>query len=316
MVEIFSPFHQLGRRFIDLGVSVLSERARLDFELPSLRLVLDLESVDDLALPFGDPEFSHRHLKLQLNPYTDQGSRRPKLRRVCMEWIRQHLLSEKPLHVLHPLCGPGLIAKELDDWDIARYVGLDISPANIEFARNELSDSRFLFRRADLRDDGFIEDGECFGLFLLSYEAANTFEPRTLTRILSRFSEASEPGAFIAGEFRTVDQTCWTRREGRTYSMFTAASVFHDRPHLLLDEWTLSTHGQRFGHRLIVIEMKQPIQITEIFHSSIWIYGRDEFLSLARDAGFRLVAAAHPLANCTTDVLEMKGDTSFVLQRR
>ena len=91
---------------------------------------------DGGKIPWSDPAFSARMLREHLLQVHDRASRRFETVDRHVQWIHQSLLGAGPGRVLDRGCGPGLYTSRLASRG-HRCVGIDYSPASIEYARSQ-----------------------------------------------------------------------------------------------------------------------------------------------------------------------------------
>jgi len=193
-------------------------------------------------IPWDDPEFSKRMLAEHLSQDHDLASRRT-------ERIDAHVaqlledLPQPPAGILDLACGPGLYLSRLC---AAGYtgVGIDFSPASIEYAKLTRSDVEY--RLDDLRTADF---GTGFGAVLLLYGQINVFRRAEARSILARARAALAPGGVIVLEPQMYEQVEQAGHVAPAWSSH-AAGLFSADAHILLTEafWDepSTTATQRF----------------------------------------------------------------------
>ncbi|MCG8589863.1 MAG: methyltransferase domain-containing protein [Proteobacteria bacterium] len=184
-------------------------------------------------IPWDDPAFSARMLREHLSQEHDRASRRAAIIDEQVAWIHGTLLGGREQRILDLGCGPGLYSSRLARLG-HRCVGLDFSPASIEYARDVASREHLAcdYALADLQQASL---GGPHEAALLLFGELNTF-PRLVARhLLRRLRAALAPGARVVLEVQSEAAVRSRGAEPATWSTPTS-SVFSDRPHLLLRE--------------------------------------------------------------------------------
>ena len=239
--------------------------------------------VDGEPVPWGDPEFSERLLRIHIAQETDMATRSGY--RVQGEigfldgCFRTHL-SKNRNRILDLMCGPGLYAKELGRRGY-QVAGVDISPASIAFARKMIKQSRMSipFHQANVLDVEL--PPESFDGCFWNYGAPNAFQHEDLIRMLNRIAEWLAPGGVLVTEMMSLDalaEEC--DKQWETLDK----SYFYDRPHLWLDEkiWHEPTQSQLYRVYIVDAETGETTTFTE-HHQG---YAVDEYEEMLGLAGF------------------------------
>lgn len=234
-------------------------------------------------IPWHEPEFSARMLREHLSQAHDLASRRAPLIDRHVAWL--HGLAAPRARVLDLACGPGLYASRL-----ARLghecVGLDFSPASIEYARADAEAERLAceYRLHDLRVGGF---GAGFGLALLVSGELNVFRRSEAGAILRAASQALDAGGPLVLE---VHNEAEVREMGeRPPSWYSApAGLFSDRPHLCLRESAWHPAERSASQRWFVIDAARGD--VQRHADTVQAYSDDEYEALLAGAGFGEVA--------------------------
>ncbi|HET9773298.1 MAG TPA: class I SAM-dependent methyltransferase [Acidimicrobiia bacterium] len=263
-------------------------------------------------LPYHDPRFSSRVLFQQLDQSTDQSSRRMSIIARQVAWLVDRLPTGSLRRVFHPLCGPGLFALALRARGAESYVGVDIGPAVVTFARKAFAaDPAVVFRRSDALSHS--PAGEPFSAALLTYEALNAFPPGPALALLMSIAAVLRPGGWLAVDVRMGESA--PPADGRDWSYHRGGSVFAAGPHLLLDEWgPLGPPGIVAGHRFIVMEPRRAAPVA-VLHSLVWSYPPAELEALLGGAGFELVTVEQPFV-FDSDVAEAAAPVIALARRR
>ena len=107
-------------------------------------------------LPWHDPDFSERMLRVHLDPTTHMASRAPEIIERHLDWLLAQLAGVGhggPAHVLDVGCGPGLYLHALARRG-HRGTGFDYAPAPLAWARRRAREESLAatFLDADLTD--------------------------------------------------------------------------------------------------------------------------------------------------------------------
>ncbi|MBE1582303.1 class I SAM-dependent methyltransferase [Nonomuraea angiospora] len=306
METLLSNPAQAGAAFMRGGISaVFPGRA----PLASLSVP---EAAALAPMPYHDPVFSERMLRLHLDTTTDEASRRPELVAAHLDLLAPFLLSSARLEVLHPACGPGLIAEAMvrAGWEVKRYVGVDIGPATVRHARDHAPPG-FDYRHGDARDLEQLVPERDFGLAMLTYETLNLFAHADLRELLARVGDMLVDGGIFVAECRgplagTIDQ--------RRVHRYPKGSLFADGPHVILDEWaTIGSPPTVVVRRMTVLGSSR--ERPEVYHSVIWSYSIGELSGMFEEAGFDIVDVL-AVPEAASDVPDAVGNVFVVGRRR
>ncbi len=247
-------------------------------------------------IPWDDPAFSARMLREHLSQDHDRASRRADKVDRHVQWIHNDLLAGRPGRILDLGCGPGFYTTRLAKLGHA-CVGIDFSPASIEYARSEADRENLPcdYRRQDLREGRFgqgfqaallIYGGQGFQAALLIYGEFNTFPRQDAARVLKEVRNALVPGGVLVLEVHT-DAT--VRELGRqSLTWFTARQgLFSSEPHLCLRECSWSEKHLVATERYFVIDVATAD--VEQYVSTTQAYSDSEYASQMRDQGFEQV---------------------------
>lgn len=234
------------------------------------------------TIPWHDPAFSRRMLKEHLSQEHDHASRRFETVDRHVRWIHGELLAGRPGRILDLACGPGLYSSRL-----ARLghecLGIDYSPASIEYARDEAA-REGLSCRYLLEDVRRAEYGEGFSLAMLIYGEFNVFSPGNAATILQKACRALVPGGLLLLEPHPYD---YVERLGRAPAGWYSAEggLFSERPHLYLQEnhWD---EGRRAATTRYYIVDAATGEVTR-HAGSMQAYADDDYRALLGAQGFR-----------------------------
>ena len=229
-------------------------------------------------IPWDDPEFSSRMLAEHLSQDHDLASRRgEKIDGQVARLIAD--LPPAPARILDLACGPGLYLNRLGAAG-HRGVGIDFSPASIEYARSTASGIDVTYRLGDLRSADF---GSGFHAVLLLYGQLNVFRRSEARSILERAHAALEPGGVLVLEPQTYDHIAGAAERGPSWSA-ADEGLFSPHPHVLLTEsfWdeTTRTSTERFW----VIDAASGSVTRHAFSNEA--YTEEELTAMLGDCGF------------------------------
>lgn len=203
-------------------------------------------------IPWDDPQFSRRMLREHLSQAHDLSSRRAYIIDQHVEWIHGDLLHGRPSRVLDLGCGPGLYISRLATLG-HECVGIDFSPAAIEYAQHQASTSRLRCRyeQGDLRDVDF---GTGYDLIMLIFGEFNMFRREDALKILSKARQALKPAGRLVLETHTFE---FVEVMGRANAFWTTSEhgLFSEQPHLILSESFWNADRMTATHRTFVIHM-------------------------------------------------------------
>lgn len=271
----------------ELGAGFVAEGPEaLPFPFPALRK-LSLDEVASLPpMPYADPLIGARLLLAHLDTNTDEASRRPELVDAHVAMWRPWLPRYEGLRVLHPACGPGLIADALtrNGLSLSRYVGIDVNPASVAHARARLP--AFDFRMGDIADPDCLRTDGNYDLALLTYESVNLFRWSSVRALLVEVAARLAPDGVVIIESRGTPVRSFDERAVRRVD----SSLFMDGEQVLLDEWvTFEWPPVVAVRRITIVRDERPIAT---FHSVIWTHDEPSLTSAAREAGLDQVAVA------------------------
>ena len=232
-------------------------------------------------IPWHEPGFSRRMLEEHLSQKHDLASRR--LERVDRQvsWIDGEILSNRPSRVLDLGCGPGLYAERLSRLG-HHCVGIDYSPASIEYARERAYRYQLpcSYLEQDIRTAPY---GEGFDLVLLIFGELNVFSSSDARSILERAHAALADGGVLLLEVHTLSVV---REIGEQQpSWYTAdPGLFSDRPHLCLRESSWDPSQRTTTERYFIVDAQTGVATQH--GATMQGYSDSEYESLLRDCGF------------------------------
>jgi SAM-dependent methyltransferase len=251
-------------------------------------------------IPWDDPDFSRRMLAEHLSDYHDRASRRAPTIDVQVAWIHETLLGGRPTRILDLGCGPGLYASRLAALGHA-IVGIDFSPASIEYAR-EQSGSASDDLRFELGDVRTADYGGPFGCIMLLFGEANAFRTSDLATILEKAHEALEPGGRLLVE---------AHEQGAVRAVGTAAPSWHtaerglfgDAPYLCLRESFWDDELSAATERWQIVDLASA-DVTPMA-ASMQAYTEDAYRKLFDASGFEAVELQPGMGDAVQDDLQV-----------
>jgi SAM-dependent methyltransferase len=242
-------------------------------------------------IPWDEPGFSTRMLAEHITQDHDLASRR-------VELIDAHIaaivaaMPPAPARVLDLACGPGLYLNRLTTFGFAG-VGIDFSPASIEYARRNSSGAEY--RLADLRTTDF---GSEFDAVLLLYGQFNVFRRSEASAILAKARNALRPGGVLVLEPQTAEHIRTAAQAGPSWSAHNEG-LFSARPHLLLTESSWDESASTSTQRFYVIDAKSSA--VQRYALSNVAYEEDELVDSLVDLGFVATRVAASLTGEARD---------------
>jgi SAM-dependent methyltransferase len=232
-------------------------------------------------IPWHEPGFSARMLREHLSQHHDAASRRGSVIDQQVDWIHRHVLGERPARVLDLGCGPGLYTSRL-----ARLghtcVGIDYSPASIEYAREEAKASGLSceYRCEDIREAEF---GAGCGLVILIFGELNVFRPVHAREILGKARAALAPGGTLLLEPHTFAAVeAMAARPRHWYAA--AEGLFSDRPHLCLQEQYWDAAARAMTRRYAIVDA--DTSAVGLYAQTLQAYTEADYRSLLAECGF------------------------------
>ena len=242
------------------------------------------QRTDGDNIPWNDVDFSRRMLREHLTQSHDLASRRSEKIDAHVDWIHRELLRGKPTAALDLGCGPGLYTSRL-----ARHghhcVGIDFSPASIEYARAQADEERLPvdYIQEDIRTAIY---GTGFGIAMLIFGEFNVFKPTDAACILRKAYGALSAGGMLLLEAHTYDAI---RQFGsRRASWYAAESgLFSDLPHICLQENFWDANIAAVTRRYFIVDAATG-EVTR-YAQSLKAYTTDEYRAALQAGGFREV---------------------------
>lgn len=236
-------------------------------------------------IPWDDPAFSRRMLQEHLSQDHDAASRRFDKIDKQVEWIHNAVLGGRPTRILDLACGPGFYTSRLARLG-HQCVGIDFSPAAIEFAREQA-------QRENL-DCTYIEDdiraaeyGSEFGLIMLLYGEFNVFSTLDARTIVRKVSQALACDGIFLLEPHTFTAIQKIGHSGRSWYS-SKNGLFSDRPHLCLVEncWDEASHTATVRYYIVDAATRQVAAHAQTFQA----YSTEEYTTLLSQRGLEEIA--------------------------
>jgi SAM-dependent methyltransferase len=232
-------------------------------------------------IPWNAPDFSKRMLDEHLSQEHDAASRRFKTIDKHVKWIQDRVLKGNPTRVLDLGCGPGLYTNRLARLG-HRCVGIDFSPASIEYAREQAEEAGLecTYIHQDIRTADY---GDEYGLVMSIFGEFNVFRPSEVRRILEKAYRALLPNGFLLLEPHTFEAIVKIGKQPLSWYS-TEAGLFSEKPHLYLQEnlWDTEAHVAIIRHYIIDAATAE----VACHSSSTQAYTNQEYRSLLAACGF------------------------------
>ena len=182
-------------------------------------------------IPWDEPDSSLRMLEQHLNQEHDWASRRGPIIAAHAAWIAEQL--SVPSRILDMGCGPGLYTQALAEQG-HQCVGVDFSPASIEYARQRSADCdpKPEYILGDIRN---YRSNQKFDCIIMTFGEFNAFIRKDAALLLEHCAEMlTENGLFIL-EAHTYDAVRAMGEAPATWQRH-ATGLFSAGPHLCLRE--------------------------------------------------------------------------------
>ena len=243
--------------------------------------------VDAEKIPWHEPDFSRRMLREHLSQAHDAASRRTERIDRQVAWIQETFLGAGPARILDLGCGPGLYASRLARRG-HRCVGIDFSPASIEYANREAERDGLTcdYRKGDLRDGDF---GRDFDLALLLFGEFNAFRPADAAQLLAAAADALVDDGILVLEVHP-EALVETVGNGAPFWHAADSGLFSDAPYLCLKESAWSKEERAAAERWIVIDVATAE--VSVFASNLQAYSEQEYRDALGSAGL-VASEAH-----------------------
>lgn len=181
-------------------------------------------------IPWSDETFSRRSLKLHLDQSNDVNSRRQFIIKKHVNWVHISILQEKPARILDLACGPGLYTEELAKRGHT-CTGIDISPAAIEYAKNNNASNTTYLCQNLLQMKLY----QKYDLVLLNFGWFNTFLRTDGEELIKQIRQLLRPGGRLLLELLHTDAII-DYGEAPPQWHHAKSGIFSDSPYLFLQE--------------------------------------------------------------------------------
>jgi len=232
-------------------------------------------------IPWNDPDFSRRMLREHLSQAHDAASRRSIIIDEHVEWIHRVVLNHRSSRVLDLGCGPGLYSSRLAQRGHT-CVGIDFSPASIEYARN-FAQAQHLACEYQLADVRSAEFGAGYDLAMFVFGEPNVFKPEDWQHILRKAYAALNDGGHILLEVHTLDVVQRLGHQRATWYTL-EQGLFSDRPHLVLFESFWDEAQAVAIERFYIVDAETGEVMAH--SSSMQAYTNDQYRYALQIAGF------------------------------
>lgn len=232
-------------------------------------------------IPWPDPEFSRRMLQNHLSQDHDWASRRQNFIDRQVGWIAGRLAPGS--RILDLASGPGLYTLALAGLG-HRCVGVDISPASIEYARERAAEKGLAveYVHEDIRRYLAAEPFDCV---MLIFGEFNVFSESDARVILANCAAMLRPGGLFILEGHTFESI---RESGRAPASWWSCGpddgILSARPHLCLQENYWNDAGATTTTRYFTLDAATGG--VEMYCSSLSAYTLERFEELLAEAGF------------------------------
>lgn len=237
----------------------------------------NFEAARGSKIPWNEPEFSQRMLANHLAQEHDWASRRSDNISKQTVWIARQL--QRASRILDMGCGPGLYTQKLAAAG-HHCTGVDFSPASIEYARQQATDSGLALEYflCDIRS---YASGKQFDCIIMTFGEFNVFTRQDASVILRNCANMlREDGLFVleGHSFEAVREIglangTWQRH---------ARGLFSDKPHICLQEnqWNAADSSALSQYSIVDAATAQIQQ----YSSFMQAYTHEEYQEMLRTA--------------------------------
>jgi cyclopropane fatty-acyl-phospholipid synthase-like methyltransferase len=199
----------------------------------TLRNERDFANSKGAKISWDEPDFSRRMLENHLAQEHDWASRRKGIISRQTAWVAKQL--HNAACILDLGCGPGFYMHKLAELG-HQCIGVDFSPASIEYARNQATNSGLALEYAlcDIRN---YTSGQKFDCIIMTFGEFNVFTRQDATAILANCADMLCDNGLFVLEAHTVDAVHAIGAAPATWQRH-AHGLFSDKPHLCLQENT------------------------------------------------------------------------------
>jgi SAM-dependent methyltransferase len=233
-------------------------------------------------LPWDDPDFSERMLRVHLDETRQAATRPEPQRKLIIDWLTRELGLGDRTYLLDLACGPGLYALELARREVP-VTGIDFAPAAIGHAQRTAAvfrlEDRANFVRADIRLANL--GVAAFDAVMMLYGQLTVFQPHETTSILERVRRALTPGGAFAFEILDPERI---NREPQSWWATPTSGIWNDGPCLDLAERHFDEASGAMVQRHHVIRLDTgQLEVVSVCDQ---VYRTEDVLLMAEKAGF------------------------------
>ena len=251
----------------------------------------------DYKIPWHDPEFSARMLREHLNQDHERASRPEQVIAEQVQYLQAQVFGNKGAdgdcgRVLDLGCGPGLYCKLFAELG-HECVGVDFSPAAIEYAAAQDAQSQYI--EQDIR---IADVGSGYDLVMMTYGEFNAFPQSEAKALLRKMYNAAWPNGTVVLEVYAEQAVRDTGQAPLSWRALNA-SVFSDLPHLWLGEhfWDEETLTAITRHIVVGdVEVGSDRLSVESYVNTLQGYRQHDYISMLQHHGFRRINLVNSLA--------------------
>ena len=207
------------------------------------------ENVQGAKIPWDEPGFSQRMLENHLAQEHDWASRRNELISRQAAWLAKQL--QNPSYILDLGCGPGFYTQKLAALG-HHCVGVDFSPASIEYARKKATDAGLALEYA-LCDIRTYTTEQKFDCIIMTFGEFNVFTRQDATAILKNCAAMLHDRGLFVLEAHTFEAVRDVGIAPATWQRH-ASGLFSEKPHLCLQENSWSVEGSSTLSRYFIVD--------------------------------------------------------------
>ncbi|WP_051257741.1 class I SAM-dependent methyltransferase [Desulfovibrio cuneatus] len=236
------------------------------------------ENVQGAKIPWDEPGFSQRMLENHLAQEHDWASRRNELISRQAAWLAKQL--QNPSYILDLGCGPGFYTQKLAALG-HHCVGVDFSPASIEYARKQATESGLAIEYA-LCDIRTYTSAQKFDCIIMTFGEFNVFTHQDANAILKNCAEMLRNGGLFILEAHTFEAVHAVGSAPATWQRH-ASGLFSENPHLCLQENSWSVEGSSTLSRYFIMDAATAtVRQYASFMQAYWLEKYQEMLHAAK----------------------------------
>ncbi|QMW01461.1 methyltransferase domain-containing protein [Spirosoma foliorum] len=260
--------------------------------------------------PYTDANYQAGLLEIHKSEKTDQASRKSNVNKKIFSWYFKHIHGFQNKYIIHPLCGPGIEALELSKLGLEKYLGIDQSTIAIDEANNQLMKKEgYKFIAKNIFD--CLQFDEKFDIFLLSYEAINSFSESEFISILKFAKDNLYYNGLLCGDIRFLKDD--------KYKYVNKASII-DTPDFINQEgeysqilevtnWNNKT--RKLSKYYFTVDYN-PLLIANLYDYFTWIPTEKQFIKCLNKFGFTIKMKEKVLEGLYSDVRECRDNVFFI----